>query len=182
MTKPIAAALIALPFWAITAGLGFAADTKDPSMKVVVGSKWPLANSCYENARDAREDYEAVEPCNRSLESESLSQRRRAGVHANRGVIYYNIGEYEQSIDDFTTSLALDINVVAKIRANRGLSYEALGYENLAKADYIEALNINPKNKVATERLLELSKPLYERSTIPRKITVEAPNISMTGI
>ncbi len=182
MTKPITLALFALPMWIISAGLSAAQETSDPSMKIVVGSKWPLANECYENARDTREDYEALDPCNQSLETESLSQRRRAGVHANRGVIYYNIGEYQLSVDDFTESLDLEINVIAKIRANRGLSFEALGYENLARADYVEALKINPDHKVASERLQELNKPLYDRSTIPRKITVEAPNVSMAGI
>ncbi len=182
MMKPAAKALTAFLFWIAFIPTAFASEAEGWEMKIVLGDKTPFAGACYENARDGREDYEAVEPCNVSLESEPLSQRRRAGVRANRGVIYYNIGEYQRSIDDFTASLDLDINVVAKVRTNRGLAFEALGHESLARADYAAALVHNPNYAVATERLKELRKPIYERSTLPRKITVEAPEPSMTGI
>ena len=160
----------------------FASEPQEFGMKIILGHKTPLADICYKNARDGLENYEAAEPCNTSLESEPLNRHRRAGVHANRGVIYYNIGEYELSIEDFTASLELDINVVAKIRTNRGLAFEALGYDNLARSDYAAALVHNPDYTVASERLQELRKPVYERSRQPRKITVEAPESSMPGI
>lgn len=180
MFRLIASCLIALALWG--AGVASADQTHEWSMKFVLGKKAPLADACYENARDAWEDYEALEPCNSSLENEPLTQRRRAGVHANRGVIHYNIGEYELAVEDFTASLDLEINVVAKVRTNRGLAYEALGYETLARVDYVAALNHDSNYSDAAERLKELEKPLYERSRLPRKIRVEAPAGAMAGI
>lgn len=182
MVKSTGKTLAAFFFWIAFINPIFASETEEWGLKIVLGDKTPLADACYENARDGLEDHEALEPCNVSLESEPLSQRRRAGVHANRGVIYYNIGEYEASVSDFSSSLELGINVEAKIRVNRGLSFEALGYESLARADYAAALVINPSHPIASERLKELRKPLYERARQPRKITVEAQSDPMTGI
>ena len=182
MRRSIAYSLIALPLWAAAVAPAAAQQTHEWSMKIILGKKTPLADACYENARDALEDYEALEPCNLSLENEPLTQRRRAGVHANRGVIYYNIGEYESAIEDFTASLDLEINVVAKVRTNRGLAYEALGYESLARTDYIAALNHDPNYADASDRLKELEKPIYDRSRLPRKIRVEAPAAPIAGI
>lgn len=182
MLRTIACSLIALPIWAAAIAPAVAQQTHEWSMKIVLGKKAPLADACYENARDAFEDYEALEPCDLSLETEPLSQRRRAGVHANRGVIYYNIGEYESAIEDFTASLDLEIKVVAKVRTNRGLAYEALGYESLARTDYVAALNHDPDYTDASDRLKELEKPLYERSRLPRKIRVQAPAKPVVGI
>ena len=182
MLRSITRPLVALSFWMGLGASASADQTHEWSMKIVIGKKAPLADACYENARDAFEDYEALEPCNLSLENEPLMQRRRAGVYANRGVIYYNIGEYESAIEDFTASLDLNINVVAKVRTNRGLAYEALGYEALARTDYIAALNHDPDYADASDRLKELEKPIYDRSRLPRKIRVEAPAAPVAGI
>ena len=143
--------------------------------KTVVGNRFPLYLQCFENARDGDIGPEALTPCNQSLEEEGLSQRRTAIAHANRGVIQFNIGDYAAAITDYTTALRLGINVQARILANRGLAHEALGNDALARADYQAALVINPKNATAASRLEELKKPLYDRSKLPRKITVELP-------
>ena len=56
-----------------------------------------------------------------------------------------------------------------------GLAHEALGNDSLARTDYQAALAVNPKNATAAERLNELKKPIYDRSKLPRRITVGLP-------
>jgi tetratricopeptide (TPR) repeat protein len=143
--------------------------------KFVIGNPSPLADQCYRNAYSQLDSYQALEPCNASIETETLTNRRRAAAHVNRGVIYFNIGDYERAAADFTTAIDLNINVKAKTYSNRGLSYEAMGVDNLAKADYQAALAFRPEYEFAKHRLEELEKPPYERQGVPKKITVEAP-------
>lgn len=100
----------------------------------------------------------------------------------NRGVILYNLGDYDDAVADFSTALDLNINVKARVLANRGLAYEALGAEHLARTDYTAALAFNPDNKIAQRRLEELKKPIYERSRPPSRINagnVQAPRTSI---
>lgn len=158
-----------------------AQSTDTPSVVVTIGNKTPLHFRCFEHARDGDASQQAVEACSQSLENEPLTPRKRAINHANRGVVYFNIGDYESAIGDFTQALALNINDRAKLYANRGLTYETLRYDALARADYQAALAINPDHELAAHRLDELSKPLYERSRLPKRITAEAPVHSETG-
>jgi len=144
-------------------------------LKVTLGQEHPLAIACFNNARDGGDHYDALTPCHRALAEYRLTDRKRAIVYANRGVIQFNVGDYDAAVSDFSTALDLKIHVQAKIHANRGLSYEALSLDYLAKADYQAALSINPSHRTARERLEELKKPLYDRSRLPRKITAEAP-------
>jgi tetratricopeptide (TPR) repeat protein len=160
---------------AIAIGLSVAsAGNEDAAIKTVIGDKTPLFHKCYEHARDGDISVEALVPCNRSIEEEDLTRRKKAILYANRGVIQFNIGDYEAAVDDFTLALDNNIHVQARLYANRGLSFEALGYDALARADYHAALAVNPDNAVALRRLEELQKPLYDRSRPPRRITADA--------
>jgi tetratricopeptide (TPR) repeat protein len=136
----------------------------------VIGERFPLFIACYHAARDGETN---ADLCDRSLAEEALSPRRQAIAHANRGVISFNLGDYVRAVSDFTTALDLGINDRSRVLANRGLAYEALRYDALARADYEQALFVNSANEVAARRLEELKKPVYERSAIPRKVTVE---------
>jgi tetratricopeptide (TPR) repeat protein len=155
--------------------LAAAASPEDGEYRIVVQVSTPLAVECYKNARDELTGPDAAAPCTRSLENESLGQRQQAAVYANRGVIYYNSGAYEEAISDFTASLDLNIFVRARILTNRGLAYEALRYDALARADYRQALILNQHEDRARTRLQELDKPFIERSKLPHRISVEAP-------
>lgn len=174
MPKPrsaLAAILAVIGAWSLAG----AEPLGEGEYRIVVGVSNPLAIECYENARDELTGAAAVEPCNASLENESPGKRRQAVVYANRGVILYNSGDYEAAVDDFTASLDLGIFVPARILTNRGLAYEALRYDALAKADYQRALLLNGNEERARLRLEELKKPYFDRSRIPHKISVEAP-------
>ena len=158
-------------FSAVTA----AQPDNETEFTVVIGNLTPLYHQCFDNASNGRSSFDALAPCNESLEKERLNDRKIAIAHANRGVIHYNIGAYEEAVSDFTEALDRNIHVRAKLLANRGMAYEALSADSLARADYAAALAINPKYAVAKKRFEELSKPIYERSRIPRRITAEAP-------
>lgn len=149
------------------------AQEGDGAATIVIG--FPLSDQCYRNASDGVVGAESLAPCDQSLATESLSNRRRAVVYANRGVINFNSGDYETAVLDFTASLDLGIFVRSRLLVNRGLAYEVLRYEALARADYRAALDSSPGNETAKRRLAELEKPFYERSQVPRKITAEAP-------
>lgn len=161
---------------AFGAGRAASPPADDKGAGVVIGDRFPLSTLCYENARDGALGAEALLPCDQSLQTEQLSGRRRAVVYTNRGVINFNSGDYEASAVDFTAALDLGIFLRARVLVNRGLAYEVLRYEALARADYRAALEISPGNDTAKRRLAELEKPLYERTQIPRRITAEAPS------
>lgn len=150
--------------------------------KTVIENSNPHSKACYRNALYGSDDFEAVRPCNLALENESLPTRHRAILHVNRGVILYNLGSYEDAVSDFSTALDLKINVIAKVLVNRGLSYEALHAERLARLDYESALAFNPDNAIAKRRLEELKKPVYERSKPPSRINAGNVGAPVAGI
>lgn len=158
----------------IAAMAGAALARQDDDSGVKIGPAFPLMDACYRMAVDGIAGAEGLEPCNGSLANEPLTDRRRAVVHANRGVVQFNSGDYGAAAEDFTAALDLGINVRARILVNRGLSFEALRYDSLARADYEAALGFNPDNAVALRRLEELKKPTFERLGVPRRITADA--------
>lgn len=172
--KALGLLLVVLPLAAV-------AQSDEPGSRVVIGERFPLADACYQNARDGVTGGDGLAPCDQSLKSEQLTKRRRAIVHANRGVVQYNSGDYAAAIGDFSASLDLGVYASSQVHANRGLAYEVLRFEALARADYQEALNFNPKNDLARRRLAELDKPFLERSQIPRRITAEAAAEALEG-
>lgn len=176
MALVIALAALAAPFTA-------AAKDPDITTKTVIGRKMPNFEKCYENALNlGGDDFDEIEPCNVALESEQLTPRRTAIVYVNRGVIYYNLGEYHLAVDDFSAALDGAIHVKAKVLVNRGLSYEALNEDQRARRDYQAALAFNPENITAKRRLEELEKPLYERSRPPSRINaghISGPSVGI---
>jgi tetratricopeptide (TPR) repeat protein len=152
------------------AGLAAAAGAEEPVSKSVIGEEFPLAAACFENAQDGAFGAKALKPCDDSLESESMSERRRAIVLANRGVIQFNSGFYDAAVADFTTSLDLGVYAASRVLVNRGLAYEALRHDELARRDYKRALELSPNNRTAKRRLEELAKPYLDRTKVPVRI------------
>ncbi len=142
--------------------------------RAVIENDWTDLRACFANARNEVIGKDAISPCTRAIKNTGLSVRKHAIAYANRGVINFNMGNYEAAIEDFTASLDRDIHVRARVLTNRGLAYEALRFDALARADYKAALEIKKTEPTALRRLEELSKPLYERNGVPRRITAEA--------
>jgi tetratricopeptide (TPR) repeat protein len=61
-----------------------------------------------------------------------------------RGKRYYNLGEYDKAIHDFTRAIELESNYVFAY-AERGLAWEKKGFHDKALADFTKALEINPQ-------------------------------------
>ncbi|MEZ5893888.1 MAG: tetratricopeptide repeat protein [Parvularculaceae bacterium] len=156
-------------------------DREEVGSKLVLGADTPLLLACSDNARKPASDYTVLEPCNASLETEPLTPRETAALMVNRGVIYFNLGDYENAVQDFTAALDLDIPDKARVLINRGLAYEALKAERLARLDYSAALAFDPKNEVAKRRLDELDKPAYERDTPPASIEAGGYDLHVIG-
>lgn len=179
------AGFVAAVALAASAGAASAQRIGDASMRkngeklewnMTISLETPRHSACYDHARNGVARYDALEDCDKALETEPLSRRETVAAHVNRGVIYYNLGEYEAALEDFTQALDLDVYAQAKTLVNRGLTYEALSDDALAKADYKAALELKPDNRTARRRLEELEKPLYERTRIPRTITAGSPS------
>ena len=174
-TAILTASCLTLFYGSAPLSIAAASDETTVEWKITVVNETPLHRKCYEHARDRVAEHSALAACDRSIETESLSPRQIAVTYANRGVINYNLGDYGGAVDDFTKALDRNIHTKAKIHANRGLSYEALFFDGLARADYEAALAADPDNRTAARRLEELDKPAYERARPPRRITAEAP-------
>lgn len=68
-----------------------------------------------------------------------------AVVYTNRGLAYYNKGQYDQAIKDYNKAIEIDPgNAVAYI--NRGFAYRNKGQYDQAIKDYTKAIEIDPGN------------------------------------
>ena len=64
-------------------------------------------------------------------------------VYNNRGLVYFNIGKYNEATLDFSKSIELDHNL-AIAYSNRGLAYIATGQLDLAITDCDHAIQLDP--------------------------------------
>lgn len=66
-----------------------------------------------------------------------------AGNYNNRGLLYFQMGDYESALMDYEEALLLNPRL-AKIYNNRANCYAALGELDLAIADYEMAIDLDP--------------------------------------
>ncbi len=66
-----------------------------------------------------------------------------AGFHNNRGLTYYNKGQYEKAISAFTKAIEIDPKN-AEVFHSRGTAYNYRGQYDLALLDFSKALEISP--------------------------------------
>ncbi|GHV79053.1 hypothetical protein AGMMS49944_08440 [Spirochaetia bacterium] len=71
-----------------------------------------------------------------------------AGAYYDSGNGYYNRGEYEKAIEDYTRAINIDPNL-AYAYCNRGNAYGENGDYEKAIADYTRAINIDPEYTLA---------------------------------
>ncbi len=79
---------------------------------------------------------------------------------ANHNIGWINLeikNNYEEAIKYFSASISIDLQYVEAIY-NRGLSYEKLKKYDLARKDYLKAININPEFPLAKEGIERLNK------------------------
>jgi tetratricopeptide (TPR) repeat protein len=75
-------------------------------------------------------------------------------VYFDRGLAYYNKGDYERTIADYTEAIRLDPNY-ASAYYNRGIAYYNKNDYTHARADWEKALQLNP-NHADAQRNLEV--------------------------
>ena len=74
-----------------------------------------------------------------------------------RGEMYYQLGQYQAALADFSRALALnpDAALVPLLLFERGMTYRQLGQHEAALADFSHALVLNPHHdRIFYERAL----------------------------
>ena len=113
----------------VLAGLGGTACTQ--------GSK--DVQRCYDEKNlDLRLHY-----CSRAIQSGRLPDQQLAGTFYNRGIAYFDKGDHDRAIQDYTQALRLNPNFAAAFN-NRGNAYAAKDDYDRAIQDYTQALRLNP--------------------------------------
>jgi len=79
----------------------------------------PYARACF---MEASADGSDVDPCDRSLQGEMLSQRDRAATYVNRAVVQTNAGHLEKALKDLARAESLRPDL-GEIYASRGNVY-----------------------------------------------------------
>jgi tetratricopeptide (TPR) repeat protein len=92
--------------FAVAAAASVAVTASPVSSSVVIVGK-SAARSCYEVARDLRNDLAALELCNEAFEN-GLGTAERAATFVNRGVIHTLRKNHEAALRDFNAAIAVD--------------------------------------------------------------------------
>jgi tetratricopeptide (TPR) repeat protein len=103
--------------------------------------------------RDA-DDCMAADPersiagCTRLLQERSLAARHRVAAYQNRGVSWYQKGDYDRAIADYNEAIRLDPKRAGTYN-DRSAAWHGKGDNDRAIADLNEAIRLNPKYAVA---------------------------------
>jgi lipoprotein NlpI len=118
----------------VLAGLGGTACTQ--------GSK--DVQRCYDEKNlDLRLHY-----CSRAIQSGRLPDQQLAGTFYNRGIAYFDKGDHDRAIQDYTQALRLNPNFAAAFN-NRGNAYAAKDDYDRAIQNYDQALRLDPNDALA---------------------------------
>lgn len=84
-----------------------------------------------------------IQACTTLLQTYQLSSTNRSITHYNRGRAWYDAGDQNAAIADYTESLRHDPNY-AMAYYNRGTSYNETGRQAEAIVDFTAAIRLNP--------------------------------------
>ena len=105
------------------------------------------------------------QPAIRLLERATELRTNDGSAWNDLGAARFEAGDYRQATDAFTRALAL-LGDHAKVLANRGAAYGALGRPNSARQDFQHALKVDSGSEIAHRQLKLLDRPsLTDRST-----------------
>jgi len=85
-----------------------------------------------------------------------------AESYLKRGAAYYEKGEYDSAIADYTKAMELDPNL-AEAYGNRGNAYAELDQLEQANKDYDEAIRLDPENADYIDYIDCLAEAYYSR-------------------
>lgn len=105
-------------------------------------------------------DSEAIDAYTKALENQTS-----ATTVSNRGVSYYQLGNFKAAIHDFQSALNNNPGIDDEIRAyvNRGNTYNSLGNFQSAIEDYTKAINLYPKLPSLPNADIEIGNVYYDR-------------------
>jgi len=107
-----------------------------------------FAASDREDCADADNPDQKIASCSRLIADDAESAPNRAQAYGNRGAAYYDKGEFDRAIADFSEAVKIDANVVppyfALAYSRRGLGAAEKKDYDQAIADYSEAIKLNP--------------------------------------
>lgn len=88
---------------------------------------------------------DAVRDLSGALDTGDLSTHAQAAAHNDRGIAYYNKGEYDKAIADYDTAIRLDAQMGPAYN-NRGHAYGAKGEYDKATSDFDTAIHLIPRS------------------------------------
>ncbi|MEX0943407.1 MAG: tetratricopeptide repeat protein [Pseudomonadales bacterium] len=92
------------------------------------------ASRCFQESQFALSDT-GIEYCNRAIASGNLTRRDLAATYSNRGIIYSNIGKYQNALADHNKAIEI-MPDLAEAYINRGNVYYHTHDYALALSDY----------------------------------------------
>ena len=93
-------------------------------------------------------DDSEIEYCNKAIESGELSVEELAVTYANRGLMYFSVGDLDRAFADVTYALQLK-PFLAKAYIGWGAVYQKKGKKHLAFAYYSQAIRFEHDNAAA---------------------------------
>jgi tetratricopeptide (TPR) repeat protein len=90
----------------------------------------------------------SLRACSAVIEAGTYDARTLAVAYLNRGLEYFDKGYYDQAINDYTASIALD-GRRADVYNNRGTAYQAKHDFDRAIADFDKAISLDPRHALA---------------------------------
>ena len=125
------------------AAIKTALDAGNYKSALLLDSANPDAYRCRGDAHTQQGRYKAaIRDYSKVLE---LDSSEIASVHANRGLCYFNLRNYDDAILDISEAITLGVND-EDIYCFRAYAYIQLSKYDDASADYSKALEVNPNN------------------------------------
>src|ERR1700759_3870615 len=108
----------------------------------------------------------AINGCTAVIKAGRETRKYMAIAYYDRGNAYYNIGDIDQAITDYTSAIRLNPQYVSAL-SNRGNAYGSKGDLDGAFADYSAALLIDPALRAAIANRAE---PYLAKGDVDRAI------------
>ena len=143
----------------------------DPTQRAIGNFTKPInITSAEESARRDKRALEADQKMRQTQEALAAADRKRrearrqeegrrqsnaqaeANKYRNTGLSYYNAGDFNRAIENFTKAIELTPSNAANY-LNRGVSYDMKGDERLARRDYNKSLELDPSQARAIGQL-----------------------------
>ena len=106
-----------------------------------------------------------------------LFKENMMSVFHNRGQAYFSLNQYEKAISDYTKSIGLcdQDDFIREMKGKRSKCYQALGFDNEAKQDYIESME-NSVNNIYNEGIDLFYKKKYVDALYTMHAAIEIKN------